>query len=445
MVNFKILKVVTVLTFFTWLTDGFGQSLTTGGSSREIDITSALIIVRPAAARQLKAAQMVQTEIERRTGIRLKISETRPHENIATIELGTVETLASSYVLPDGLSVPAKGEGYAIWVDTHSRESPTVYLVGRDDRGALFAAGRLIRLAHMSKGRISLGVDVRLAAAPEYPLRGHMLIDGGRFIKWDRRSAWEQYIRDPVIFGTNSFELTDYDEFVADIVDSYGLDLWVFFGHGDVVGMGTLAEVREKFGRLKGLDHVFIPLGDTGGIKPTRRMIPAIERFAPLLKQVHPQAKIWISHQNQRKHAENDNEYLFGYLQSVEPKWLEGMVYGPWAHWDIPELRRRTPKQYKIRHYPDISHNRWSQYLIPKWDAAFSSVWERNGIRAMPRMMAQIHKATANTRFTVRWTGPGQCDRWNLKCRRKRRPTGYWSYGGNWSMPCAAVRWRKFG
>ncbi|MHC4529231.1 MAG: hypothetical protein ACYS29_15245, partial [Planctomycetota bacterium] len=70
---------------------------------------------------------------------------------------------------------------------------------------------------------------------------------------------------------------------------------------------------------------------------------------------------------------------------------------------------------------------------------------ERNGIRAMPRMMAQIHKATANTRFTVRWTGPGQCDRWNLKCRRKRRPTGYWSYGGNWSMPCAAVRWRKFG
>jgi len=202
-------------------------------------------------------------------------------------------------------------------------------------------------------------------------------------------------IRDMAIFGTNSFELTDFHEAVPEILEAYGLDLWLFFGHGDVVDMKTLADVKERFDPLTGIDHVFIPFGDTSGVKPTRVMIPAIEQFAPLLKQVHPQAKIWISHQNQAYHAENDNEYLFGYIQNQRPPWLEGMVYGPWSHWDIPELRRRTPQQYKIRHYPDICHNLWCQYPIPKWDRAFARVWGRNGIRAMPRMMARVHNVTA--------------------------------------------------
>ncbi|MHC4361998.1 MAG: hypothetical protein ACYSTZ_04160, partial [Planctomycetota bacterium] len=257
-----------------------------------------------------------------------------------------------------------------------------------------FAAGRLIRLAQMSKGKVWINSDARVATAPHYPIRGHMMIPGSEFIKWDE-AGYEQYIRDLAIFGTNSFEFTNTKGEAAEILDSYGLDLWVFFGHGDVVDMKTPEDVEERFGDLKGLDHVFIPLGDSSGTKRPTIMIPAAERFAPLLKEVHPQARIWLSYQCQRDHAEHDNEYIFTYLDEERPGWLEGMVYGPWSRGGIADLRWWTPGRYRIRHYPDICHNRRCQYPIPKWDRVFARVWGRNGIRAMPRMMARVHNVTA--------------------------------------------------
>jgi hypothetical protein len=373
---------------------GCAQYVSGRPPSRTVNLSKAVIVASASNPRHTKAAQMLQEEIEKRTGVRLAISESIPKASVPTIVLGTVKTLRPNHSLRGGPNVPSKAEGYAMWVETKERAMPTVYLVGRDDRGALFAAGRLIRLAQMSEQNISIAADVRIATAPKYPLRGHMLIQGGKFIEWNA-AGYEQYIRDLVIFGTNSFELTDYHAFVADTLDAYGLDLWVFFGHGDVVDMKTLEDVEQEFGQLKGLDHVFIPLGDTSGVESTEVMIPATDRFAPLLRQVHPNAGIWLSHQNQQHHAENSNEYLFGYIRNVQPYWLQGMVYGPWAHWDISGLRERTPKQYNIRHYPDICHNRRCQYPIPKWDRAFARVWGRNGIRAMPRMMARVHNVTA--------------------------------------------------
>ncbi|MHC4620020.1 MAG: alpha-glucuronidase family glycosyl hydrolase [Planctomycetota bacterium] len=389
----RTLRKATLLVLSMLCFCGCYQSVEKGASSRTVDLGRAVIVFSPSNPRHAKAVQMLQEEIEKRTGIRLARSESMPGEDRPAIVLGTVESLSGSYSPPEGLSVPQKAEGYAMWVDVKMRNAPTVYLVGHDDRGALFAAGRLIRLANMGCETIRISGDLRLADAPAYPLRGHMLIRGQRFIGWDE-AGYEQLIRDMVIFGTNSFELNKYYGFVAEILDSYGLDLWVFFGHGNVVDMKTLRDVEERFGHLEGLDHVFIPLGDSSRTPATRVMIPAAEHFAPLLKRVHPEAKIWLSHQNQRNHAENDNEYLFGYIRGVRPKWLEGMVYGPWAHWDIPGLRQRTPGQYRIRHYPDICHNQRCQYQVPKWGRAMCRTWGRNGISVMPRMMARIHNVT---------------------------------------------------
>ncbi len=383
----------TLVGLAVWLAAGCGRVGAAAGELQVVDLRRAVIVVDSSNRHHKKAAEMLSEEIAKRTGLRLAVSGRMPGNDLPVIRLGTVEALPAAYQLPAGLEVPERAEGYAIWVDDR-RGKAVVHLVGRDDRGALFAAGRLIRVLEMGRQKLLLPRRTRLADAPAYPLRGHMLIPGGRFISWDD-GAFEQLIRDMVIFGTNSFELLRPRPGVAKILDDYGLDLWFFFGHGNVVETQTLEATRRRFGRLRGLDHVFIPLGDTGGVKPTRQMIAATERFAPLLKQVHPDARIWLSHQNQAYHAENDNEFLFGYIRNKQPTWLEGMVYGPWAHWDIPGLRRRTPKQYKIRHYPDICHNLWCQYPIPKWDRAFARVWGRNGIRAMPRMMARVHNVTA--------------------------------------------------
>ena len=37
----------------------------------------------------------------------------------------------------------------------------------------------------------------------------------------------------------------------------------------------------------------------------------------------------------------------------------------------LPELRAAVPKRYPIRHYPDITHSRQSQYPVPDWDVAY--------------------------------------------------------------------------
>ncbi|MHC4213064.1 MAG: hypothetical protein ACYSWP_06795, partial [Planctomycetota bacterium] len=333
-------------------------------------------------------------EIENRTGIRLGVSDTKPRDNKPAIVIGAIDKLSMRFDVPKNIEVPQKADAYAIWTESTPNKGPAIYLVGHDLRGTLFAAGRFIRLAKMGKGKLSIESSVKVTTAPKYPIRGHMLISDGDFIKWDR-DGHEQLIRDMVIFGTNSYELIKCRGYIAEILDSYDLDLWIFYGKAGVVDVKSVEDVRRKFGQLKGLDHVFIPLGDTGGIKPSRVMMPAIERFVPMLEEVHPDARIWLSYQCQKAHAVHDNEYVFGYLREHQPKWLEGMLYGPWSRGSIEDARRWTPEQYKLRHYPDISHCRWSQYMLPKWDWAFATVWERNGIRAMPRTMAKVHNATA--------------------------------------------------
>lgn len=359
-----------------------------------VDLSSAVIVASASKTSHVKAANMLQDEIEKRTGVRLATSESMPKDGVPAIVLGTVESLGGSCSLPAGLSVPSRAEGYAIWVGTKSQKIPTVYLVGRDDRGALFAAGRLIRLAQMSRGNIGIATDARVAAAPRYPIRGHMMIPGGNFIKWNV-AGYEQYIRDLLIFGTNSFEFTKMNADVAEVLDSYGLDLWSFLGHGKVGKMRGLERVEQEFKKFKGLDAVFVPGGDSSKTPSPRILVPWIAEFAPFLKEVFPQAKIWMSNQCQRAHAEHDNEYIFTYLHTRQPDWLEGMVYGPWTRGGIPELRWWTPKKYKVRHYPDICHNRRCQYQIPKWDRAFARIWGRNGISVRPRAMARIHNVTA--------------------------------------------------
>jgi hypothetical protein len=153
--------------------------------SRKLDLSNAAIVHSSTKPRQTKAAEFLQYEVQRRTGISLAASTSMPAGGSPAIVIGTVGTFPIPYTLPAGLSVPAKAEGYAIWID---RTVPTVYLVGRDDRGALFAVCRLIRLLYLAPGHIHLVDDIRIATAPDCAIRAHQIIrstqceDG--FVDW---------------------------------------------------------------------------------------------------------------------------------------------------------------------------------------------------------------------------------------------------------------------
>ncbi|MHC4500999.1 MAG: glycoside hydrolase family 20 zincin-like fold domain-containing protein, partial [Planctomycetota bacterium] len=374
---FRLLTSAFVISCFLFL--GCTRCVGQARGATEVDLTDAVIVISSSKTVHAKAADMLSDEIARRTGVRLEVTGSMPNGNRNAVVLGTLDSMNTTLSPPKPLVVPNRAEGYAIWVDNHR-----VYLLGRDDRGALFAAGRLIRLLEMGKAGLHVSAGLRLTDAPQYPIRGHQL--GYRSLNntydaWDL-AAYEQYIRDLIIFGTNAIELIptfnvnkksgphmkksmwQMNKALSEMAGSYGLDVWMWVKvmHREVwtpeAEKQAMARRRRLFESLPHLDAVFVPGGD-GGDTPVEVLMPWLGRLAKVLRQVHPKATLWVS--NQTFEAE-DNEFFFDYLQSESPDWLAGVVYGPWTTVSIPEVRRRTPKKYKLGRYPDICHCLGCQY-----------------------------------------------------------------------------------
>ncbi|MHC4574531.1 MAG: beta-N-acetylhexosaminidase family protein [Planctomycetota bacterium] len=234
------------------LTVAAGSARALAGPGK-IDLREAVIFTSSPQTVQAKAALMLRDEIEKRTRIRLDIVDKIPGKEKAAILIGTVkDTPQKSYSPPRRLQVPKKAEGYAIWVDTDRDRGVRVWLLGRDERGALFAAGRLLRLLDMDRDRLELAGDVRISTAPKYSLRGHQVGYRPKTNSYDGWTVqmWEQYFRDLVVFGTNAVELipprsdddADSPHFpkpklemmiaMSQLADDYGLDVWIWYVSG---------------------------------------------------------------------------------------------------------------------------------------------------------------------------------------------------------------------
>ena len=366
----------------------------------KLDLSNAIIVHSAAQLKPRKAAEFLQYEIERRTGIRLVISNTLPSGEVPAIVVGTAEAFPTSLALPTGLAVPAKAEGYAIWITRTAQASPTVNLAGRDDRGSLFAAGRLIRLLDLATNHVRLARDIRIATAPSEVIRAQQIIcstqskDG--FVNWRDTSQNQLHIRDLVLFGNNGFEPRPAKD-VAAFLEDLGLDLFLVVPCQEIVDQSNLSDEKIKtlFSDVVGVDHFTTYGGDASGSRPAPEVFPKMERVIPLILESHPKAKWWYSNQCLDDHAVDYDNYIFNFLNTKQPDWLYGMVYGPWTKRGIHEIRAALPAHYQIRHYPEICHVRWCQFPIPQWDQVWAQVWPRSqSIYAMPRMMAQIHQAT---------------------------------------------------
>ena len=377
-----------------------GTSVTTiQGKGDTLDL-SKTVIVHSGRGRQAAVAKFLETEIELRTGIKLAGGTSMPSGGTPAVVIGTAGSAPAPYNLPRGLAIPAKCEGYAIWADTSTRSAPTVYLLGRDDRGTLFAAGRLMRLLYLAENYIALAGDVRIGAAPADAIRAHQIISTtqsrDRLIDWGSAARKRQYIRDLVIFGTNGFE-TRFADNVDDYLEELGIDFFLNVTCQDLIDRDRLSdnEIRDLYAGQAGLDHITTYGGDARGAMPPQLVFPKMERIVPLIMQTCPTIKWWYSNQCLDFHAVDYDDYIFGYLKTTRPSWLYGMVYGPWTKRGIAEIRADLPASYAIRHYPDICHPWWCQYPVGRWDRVLAQVWPRNGsIYAMPRMMAAVHKAT---------------------------------------------------
>jgi hypothetical protein len=401
-------------------------------SAEQINLTKAKIVVlNPKKKIMANAGDMLADEIEKRTRIGLEVVSKMPAKDEAAIVIGTAKDSAKkSYKPVAGFEVPQKVDGYALWVDTSKRRAATVCTAGYDDRGTLFAVGRLLRLLDMGRDSLKLDTDIRISTSPTYPLRGHQL--GYRpkthsYDGWDIR-MWEQYYRDLIVFGTSAIELIpptsddaeDSPHFpkpklemmvlMSQLAADYGLDVWIWFTALDEIDdvkvdysdaktiEASLKEWGEIFNKLPKIDDVFVPGGDPGNTHPAI-LLPFMEKQKKVLNKYHPKARIWVSPQNfDRKGRNRDGWYkaFTDIMQNEQPKWLDGVVFGPTVPVSLPDLRKDMPPQYLIRRYPDITHTRSAPYAVQDWDKALNDTLGREAINPRPVAYAQIFRATAD-------------------------------------------------
>ncbi len=369
-----------------------------------IDLSGAVIVTNPGtlANSEAMAVTVLMEEVQSRTGIALSTTATWPGS-------GVVIALTSQPGHPQ-----LTAEGYRLFTQAGGPGPTVVWIIGADARGVLYGVGKLLRTVHWSTGALSLPQPVDLASSPVYPIRGHQIgyrNTANSYDGWDV-NTYEQYIRELVIFGANAIENIPFEApgssphfsttpdamnlAMSQICDDYGIEYWVWVPANVNLGdagqrAGLLAQHEALYQNCVRLDGVFVPGGDPGS-NPPLLVMDFLEDVATLLNTYHPNAGVWVSNQG-FEHEENDE--FFDYLHTQQPAWLAGVVYGPWTKMSLAEERARTPVQYPIRRYPDITHSVRCQYPVPKWDQAFANTLGREPSNPRPIGTAHIHNALA--------------------------------------------------
>lgn len=365
-------------------------------AAADIDLTRATIVTQATLSTpERKAVEMLRDEVERRAGVRWA-------QAVARAAAGPVISVGQSS------SAPSAAESFR-----NQAAGGSVSVEGRDARGVLFGVGHLLRNLDMRRGRVTIDAAYSMATSPETALRGHQLGYRPKTNSYDAWTLpmWEQYIRDLAVFGTNAIELipprsdddADSPHFpkppmemmigMSKTADDYGLDVWIWYPALDTDYADSktvefaLNEWGDVFRQLPRVDAVLVPAGDPGHT-PAWVLMPMLEKQAANLRRYHPKAQLWLAPQG----FDAENLEHFFEIVKREPAWLAGIVYGPQTRMPLDELRRRLPARYPIRHYPDITHTRSSQYPVPDWDAAFAVTLGREPINPRPVDQAIIYR-----------------------------------------------------
>ncbi len=354
------------------------------------------------------ALKILQEEVNKRTGITWsEITKWKDSEKYTLALVLSSTKKIDGKLLPqhEGQNLPElQPEGFRIQMQDN-----ILWIIGADSRAIIFGIGEILRKSTMSEGEFLIDENLNFATAPQYSIRGHQIGYRNTANSYDAWSVeqYDQYIRELVLFGTNAIEnippleKDDSPHFkipreemnirMSEICDAYDIEYWVWTpAKVDL----TDQELREKqleiheanYKQVPRLDNVFFPGGDPGHNHP-KEVMPFLKDLHSRLVKYHTDAGIWISLQG---FSQEQIDYFYQYLAQYSPTWLRGVVSGPSSP-SISETRYRLPKQYKHRHYPDITHNVRCDYPALNFDQAFALTIGREGINPQPVYYAKIH------------------------------------------------------
>ncbi|MCK4562585.1 MAG: hypothetical protein KAT78_06740, partial [Flavobacteriaceae bacterium] len=360
------------------------------------------------------ATSILLEEINKRTSLQLNLSEKWENKTIIALALSSDKNLYGknlpSKEISDSLKL--KKEGFRIFHENNS-EKDILWIIGADARGLLYGIGKLLRIADMQTQQITIANKIDLSTSPEYALRGHQFGYRNTANSWDSWTVkqFDQHFKEQVIFGANSFENIPFQApsssvhfkvnpqemeiHLSTICDKYDADYWVWTPAPHDLTIENahqqgLEEQEAFFAACPRLDAVFVPGGDPGDNHPLH-LIPYLKDLSTILKKYHPNANVWVSLQGFNKEK---IDYFFNYLEEESPDWLKGLVYGP----SSPQInieRKRLPKKYLHRSYPDITHTVRCQYPVERWDQAFALTLGREASNPQPIYYTKIHNRDA--------------------------------------------------
>ncbi len=376
-----------------------------------LDFSKAEILVSSTIKSPVKksAVDILKEEIGKRTNLQLNTGNDWNSKTVIALALFSDKNL-DQVDLPsvdDKNFTEIKAEGFRL-VHEKKDGKNIIWIIGADARGVLYGIGKLLRLAEMREGSISIPKEIDIVSSPEYPIRGHQFGYRNTANSWD---AWtveqfDQHFREQVIFGANSFENIPFQEgqpsvhmkvprdemaiAMSKICDKYDADYWVWtpasFDLKDTkLRQEELTRHETFYKACPRLDGVFFPGGDPGDNHP-EDVMPFLEELAHILKKYHPHAGMWISLQGFNREKVM---YFFDYLDKKSPDWLTGIVYGPSSP-PIKLERELLPSKYKHRFYPDLTHTVRCQYPVPRWDQAFALTLGRESTNPMPEYYTAI-------------------------------------------------------
>lgn len=364
----------------------------------ELSDSATIVCSEPATAGVSTAAIVLVEEFEKRTGLRFPVVE-RPAPGTVSIHLK--------------LSAPGAGlrpEQYVLRAGDGAR----IEIEGADARGLLFGVGRFLRLMEWRAGTARIRADLDISSSPAYPIRGHQLgyrHTANSYDAWDV-AQYDQYIRELALFGCNAVENIPFQDSdspvmrvpreemnraISRICDRYDLDYWIwtpatFDLEDTALCAAALDEHEALYKSLPRLDAIFLPGGDPGD-NPPRLVLPFLRDLKKRLEKHHPDAGMWVSLQGFDRDQVDE---FFAYLDEYKPEWLAGVVAGPQSP-PLPELRRRLPRSYRLRDYPDITHTVLCQYPVAWWDPAFALTLGREPVNPRAQDYAHIHHWTAGS------------------------------------------------
>jgi hypothetical protein len=340
---------------------------TTSARAQEVALNQVSIVaVNPGVSSPGNiAAELLSSEVAKRTGLKWPIVQSVPGSgDVIILKLSNSKALpaAGSSALP----LKEKPEAYRIFqLEDNNRKQ--IIVEGYDERGVLYGAANLLRIMRYQEGTVSFEEQLSISTAPDKGMRGHQLGYRNTANSYDgwTKDQFEQYIRDLVVFGSNSIEsIPIFDEstsphfkvppmemnsHISAICQKYMLDycIWIpaQFYLADTVKrnnyLATFQKICKESVRING---VFFPGGDPGDNSPAL-VIPLLKDLASILKKYHPQPKTLISLQG---FSAEQCEYVYKYVRDTRPTWLGGIITGPSSP-TPKDTRGQIPATYKNR------------------------------------------------------------------------------------------------